>query len=60
MASVTSLHRLVCTVICTVWRVPVGRHHAGGPNSHDNHEKTADQLDAALCSFTLLTLELTL
>ncbi len=60
MASVTSLHRLMCTVIRTVRSVPVGRHCACCPHSQDNHDEAADHLDAALCPEAALTLELTL
>jgi hypothetical protein len=60
MTSVTSLHRLVCTVIWTVWSVPVGCHGACCPHSQDNHDEAADHLDAALCSEAALTLELAL
>ena len=60
MASVTRLHRLVCTVIRTVRSVPVGRHGACCPHSQDNHDEAAEHLDAALCPEATLTLELTL
>jgi hypothetical protein len=60
MASVTRLHRLVCTVIRTVWSVPVGRHGACCPHSQDNHDEAADHLNAALCPEASLALELTL
>ena len=60
MASVTSLHRLVCKVIRTVRSVPVGCDQTGEPDSTNDQDEAADHLNAALCPEALLALELTL
>ena len=60
MASVTSLHRLVCTVIRTVRSVPVGCDKTREPDSTNDQDEAADHLNAALCPEASLALELTL
>jgi hypothetical protein len=60
IASVTSLHRLVCKVIRTVRSVPVGCHKTREPDSTNDQDKAADHLNAALCPEASLALELTL
>jgi hypothetical protein len=60
MASVTSLHRLVCTVISTVRSVPVGCDQTREPDGTNDQDECPDHLDAALCPEASLALELTL
>jgi len=60
MASVTRLHRLMCTVIWTVRCVPVACYQTREPDSTNDQDKCPDHLDAALCPEASLALELTL
>ena len=60
MASVTRLHRLVCTVIRTVRSVPIACYQTRKPDSTNDQDECPDHLDAALCPEASLALELTL
>ncbi len=60
MASVTRLHRLVCTVIRTVRSVPVGCDQTREPDSTNDQDECPDHLNAPLCPESSLALELTL
>ena len=60
IASVTSLHRLVCAVIWAVRSVPVGCDQTREPDSTNDQDEAADHLNAALCPEASLALELTL